>query len=208
MVLVKQAREQAMTNDYAALSHTRLRMGIPCHTPDGLTPLVHANDPAISVMTDFLKVTPLTIEPGMNIDAAHDKMRSAGIRLLLVPDSEDNIVGIITACDIQGERPIRIGQDAGISRHCIPVDMLMTPLDEVMAMDMITVHNARVGHIIHTLRKQECQHILVVETDRTSGAQIIRGVFSIPCISKLMGQDVSDPEYAAHSLAEVLHELG
>ncbi|MGB5472297.1 MAG: CBS domain-containing protein [Gammaproteobacteria bacterium] len=197
-----------MTNDYAALSHTRLHVGIPCHTPDGLTPVAHTNDPAISVMTDFLKVTPLTIEPTMNIDAALGKMKAAGIRLLLVPDSEDNIVGIITACDIQGERPIRIGQNAGIPRHRIHVDMLMTPLDEVMAMDMITVRNARVGHIIHTLRKQERPHILVVETDRTSDLQIIRGVFSIPCISKLLGHDVSDPEFAAHSLAEVLHELG
>jgi CBS domain-containing protein len=197
-----------MTNDYAALSHTRLRSGIPCRTPDGLTPRVHANDPAISVMTDFLKITPLTIEPRMTIDAALGKMRAAGTRLLLVPDRQDNIIGIITACDIQGERPVKMSQDLDISHHDIHVDMLMTPLDEVAAMDMVTVRNARVGHIIHTLRKQECQHMLTVETDRTSSDQRIRGMFCLSNIGKLMGQDVSDPEYAAHSLAEVSHELG
>lgn len=197
-----------MTDDYAALSHTRLRSGIPCHTPHGLTPLVHASDPAISVMTDFMKVTPVTIEPGMNIDAALGKMRSAGVRLLLVPDHEDNIIGVITANDIQGERPVKLSQKLGISHNHIHVDMLMTPLDEVTAMDMVTVRNARVGHIIHTLHKLERQHTLVVETDRTSGAQVIRGLFSTSHISKMMGHDVGRPEYAAHSLAEVSHELG
>ena len=197
-----------MTNDYAALSHTRLRAGIPCHTPDGLSPLVHASDPAIRVMTDFMEVTPVTIEPGLNIDAAMSKMKSAGVRLLLVPDREDNIIGIITATDIQGERPLKLGQDLGLSHHGIRVDMLMTPLDEVTAMDMVTVRNARVGHIIHTLRKLERRHILVVETNQGSGEQIIRGLFAMSNISKLMGQDIGDPEYAAHSLAEVLHELG
>ena len=183
-------------------------MGIPCHTPDGLTPLVHASDPALSVMTDFLKVTPLTIEPGMNIAAALGKMNAAGVRLLLVPDREDNIIGIITACDIQGERPVTMSQDLRISHHDIHVDMLMTPLDEVAAMDMITVRNARVGHIIQLDWPTLLCHRLVVENDRNSGRQIIRGLFSISNIGKLMGQNVSDPEHVAHSLAEVSHELG
>jgi len=197
-----------MSDEYAALSHTHLHSGIPCHTPYGLTPLVHASDPAISVMTDFMKVTPVTIEPGMNIDAALSKMRAAGVRLLLVPDREDDIIGILTASDIQGERPVKLSQDLGIPHDHIHVDMLMTPLDEVTAMDMVTVRNARVGHIIHTLQRLERQHTLVVESDPESGAQIIRGLFSISRISKLMGQDVGNPEYAAHSLAEVSHELG
>ena len=84
----------------------------------------------------------------------------------------------------------------------------MTPLDEVMAMDMVTVRNARVGHIINTLRKFERQYSLVVEIDRPGGGQIIRGLFSITHISRLMGHDVTAPEYAAHSLAEVHQELG
>jgi len=197
-----------MTNDYAVLSHTRLRTGMPCHTPDGLTPLVHAGDPAISVFTDFRQVTPVTIEPGMSIEAAMSKMKAAGVRLLLVPDHEDNIIGLISSTDIQGERPLKLSQDLGIPHHGIQVRMLMTPLDKVIAMDMVTVLDARVGHIISTLRKHERQHILAVETDRVSGEHVIRGLFSISNISKLIGQDVSDPEYAAHSLAEVSHELG
>lgn len=197
-----------MTEQYAALSHTRLRRGIRCHTPHGLAPLVHASDPAIRVMLDFRLVTPLTIEPGMAIDAALDKMKAAGVRLLLVPDRDDNITGIITACDIQGERPVRMSEDLRIPRHHISVEMLMTPLDEVTAMDMITVRNARVGHIVHTLRDRECQHMLVVETDRTDSRQTLRGVFCLAEIGKLLGQDIGTSDHLAHSLAEVSHELG
>lgn len=197
-----------MNNDYAVLSRVTPRVGIPCHTPDGLTPLVHANDPAISAMTDFSEVTPVTIEPGLSIDMALRKMKAAGVRLLLVTDREDNITGIITAYDIQGERPLRMAQDLGIERANIRVQMLMTPLDQVMAMDMLTVRGARVGHIIKTLRANESRYTLAVEIDRVSNTQVIRGLFSIAFISKLMGRDVMDAEFRAHSLAEVQHQLG
>lgn len=197
-----------MSDLYAALSHTHLQAGIPCHTPNGLTPLVHASDPAIRVMTDFRVTTPVTIEPGINIDTAMDKMKSAGVRLLLVPDRDDRIIGIITATDIQGERPVRLSEDLRIPHKHIHVEMLMTPLDEVTAMDMITVRNARVGHIINTLRKLERRHMLVFENDRLNGRQVIRGLFSTAHISRLTGRDINDPEYAAHTLAEVSHELG
>lgn len=197
-----------MTDEYAALSHVRLRSGTPCHTPGGLTPLVHASDPALRVMTDFRDVTPVTIEPHLNLATALRKMKTAGVRLLLVPDREDNIIGIITATDVQGERPLKLSQKSGIPPNDIHVEMLMTPLDEVMAMDMMTVRNARVGHIINTLHKLEHQHLLVVEISRPGDEQIIRGLFSLSHIGRLMGQDVSAPEHAAHSLAEVSHELG
>jgi CBS domain containing-hemolysin-like protein len=197
-----------MTDLYAALSHTRLHAGMRCHTPNGLAPLVHASDPAIRVMTDFRMTTPLTIEPGINIDTAMDKMKSAGVRLLLVPDREDRIIGIITAADIQGERPVKLSGDLRVPHKRIHVEMLMTPLDQVTAMDMITVRNARVGHIINTLRKLERRYMLVFEHDRLDGSRVIRGLFSASHISRLTGRDFSEPEHVAHSLAEVSHELG
>ena len=197
-----------MKDDYAVLSRVIPRTGIPCHTPDGLTPLVHADDPALSVMTDFTEVTPVTIEHGLSIDLALRKMKAAGVRLLLVTDREDNIAGIITAYDIQGERPLRLAQEQGVERAAIRVQLLMTPLDRVMAMDMRTVRGARVGHIINTLRDNESRYTLAVETDSLTDSQVIRGLFSIAYISKLMGHDVMEAEFPAHSLAEVQHTLG
>lgn len=200
--------EGIMNNDFKVLSRVSPRVGIPCRTPDGLTPLVHAGDPAISVMTDFGEVTPVTIEPGLSIDLALRKMKEAGVRLLLVTDRVDNIEGTITSYDIQGDWPLRLVQEQGIAYADIRVHMLMTPLDQVMAMDMLTVLGARVGHIISTLRDNESRYCLVIETDRDNGNQTIRGLFSIANISKLMGYDVMDAEFAAHSVAEVQRQLG
>ena len=50
-------------------------------------------------------------------------------------------------------------------------------------------------------------HMLVVEIDRMTRQHMIRGMFSTSQISKLVGQDITDPEYAAHTLAEVYHAI-
>jgi len=197
-----------MNDQYAILTHVPLHRGMPCRTPGGLVPLVHADDPAVCVMTDFRKVTPVTVEPGLSIDTALSKMKQAGVRLLLVPDLDDNITGIITATDIQGEQAFKLARERGVARAQIRVEMLMTPLDRAVAMDMTTVLDACVGHIINSLLRYERRHTLVVETDQPSGMQVIRGLFSISHISKLTGHDVFRPEFAAHTLAEVQHELG
>jgi CBS domain-containing protein len=197
-----------INKQYAVLASVTLDPGTPCYTPSGWVPLAYIDDPAISVMTDFKEVVPVTIEPHFRVDAALAKMKVAGVRLLLVPDVEDNITGIITAADILGDRPLRRARELEMSHHELHVDMIMTPLDRVLAVDMATVRDARVGHILSMLRKHERQHMLVVEIDRMTRQHMIRGMFSTSQISKLVGQDITDPEYAAHTLAEVYHELG
>jgi CBS domain-containing protein len=197
-----------MIKEYAALSHIRLHAGTPCHTPAGWAPLAHLDDPAMNVMTDFKKISPVTIEPYSSIQTALRKMKVAGVRLLLVPDEADHIAGIITAGDIQGERPIKVIQETRAAFRDIRVDRIMTPLDRVEGMDMVTVRDARVGHIIVTMRKLEQHHLLVVEVDRENRQHRLRGLFSTSEISRLTGYDITEPEYAAHSLAEVRHELG
>ncbi|MDH3899624.1 MAG: CBS domain-containing protein [Gammaproteobacteria bacterium] len=197
-----------MIEGYAVLNHIPLKPGTPCLTPGGLRPLVHIDDPATRVMTDFRQVTPVTIEPRSKISTALDKMKEAGVRLLFVPDRDDHIIGIIIATDIQGERPIRLAEESGILHGDISVAMIMTPLEEIGAVDMRSVSAACVGHIVNTLRSLERQHTLVVEVDQETEQHTIRGLFSTTHISKLLGQDITDPEYAVHSFAEVHRELG
>ena len=86
-----------INKQYAVLASVTLDPGTPCYKPSGRVPLAYIDDPAISVMTDFKEVVPVTIEPHFRIDAALAKMKVAGVRLLLVPDVEDSITGIITA---------------------------------------------------------------------------------------------------------------
>ena len=193
---------------YAVLAPVSLHTGTPCFMPSGWVPMAYIDDSAISVMTDFKELVPITIESHTRIEAALRKMKVAGVRLLLVPDVEDNIIGIITATDILWDLPLKMAQELEISHHDLHIDVIMTPLDRVLAVDMVTVRDVRVGHITSTLRKHERQHMLVVEIDRMTRQHRIRGLYSASQISKLVSHDITDPEYAAHTLADVYHELG
>ena len=195
-----------MAKKHAPLFHITLRGSVPCHTPAGREPLVQEDDPASTVMTDFRQVVPVTIEPYYTIDRARKKMKVAGVRLLLVPEEDDKIIGLITATDILGERPVKLIEETRISRENIRVDMIMTPVEQIEALRMMTVRHASVGQIVDTMQALRRQHLLVVESGQGSERLKIRGLFSASQISRLLGRDITDPEYAAESLAEINRE--
>jgi CBS domain containing-hemolysin-like protein len=171
--------------------------------PEPLTP----DSAALEVMTDFLRVPPVTVDPGVPIDDALERMKTAGVRLLLVVDEEYLVIGQITAKDIQGERPLELVRELGVPRSSIRVRDIMRPQSEIVALNMVSVRDAQIGHIVQTLLELERQHILVVEDER-HGPHRIRGMFSTSQISKQLGYDVTRPEVPAHSLAEMVRERG
>ena len=158
-------------------------------------------------MTDFTHVRPLTTNPEMLVDHALEKMKTRSVRLLLVHGKDDSVIGLITATDILGEKPIQLVRETGTHRSELTVAMLMTPLNAIEVLSMTAVRNARVGHIVATLRELERQHMLVVEEDPDRGEQVIRGLFSSSQIGKQLGMDVHEIMTAAHSLAEIQREL-
>lgn len=180
----------------------RMRSGIPCRSPDRKAGAARDSDPAHKVMTDFAMVTPITVEPILSIDLALTKMKDSGVRLLLVTDVHDNIAGIITSYDIQGEKPIKFSRQSGVHHTRIRVENIMTPLEEMPAFDFGFVQQSLVRHVISTMRQLNRQHALVVE----AGGQSIRGMFSTTQISKMVGTKVFDPMHASQSLAAMQHD--
>lgn len=169
--------------------------------------LIHLDNPAIDVMTDFQIVRPVTTQPDVKISRALEGMKRAGVRLLLVTDENGEIVGLIAANDIQGEKPIQYARANRVENADVTVQMIMTPLSGIQVLSMLSVQDSQVGHIIETLKELELQYLLVVEVDRGSGKQRVRGLFSASQISKHLGRDVYDSEHAAHSLAEMVHNV-
>ncbi|MDN5851003.1 MAG: CBS domain-containing protein [Nitrococcus sp.] len=197
-----------MRHEFAALSHIRLQPGRTFEHPAEPPEFVHWNSPAVEVMTDFRIVHPITIRPDVSIEMALEKMKQAGVRLLLVINEQQEIIGVITARDIQGERPVKLVQESRIPHSAIRVDTIMTPQSEIIGLNMISVRNAVVGHIVETLRQLECQHILVLEIDDVSKAQTVRGLYSSSQIRRQLGEKVLADIVPAHSLAEMQHEIG
>lgn len=194
-----------MTSQYPPLSHIPLRAGATFERPREMPRLVHRDDPALDVMTDFHDVVPVTIGPDSSIDFALEKMKSAGVRLLLVIDGQRQVLGVISAADIQGDRPIKYSQEHRVSRSRITVGMVMTPQSALEVLNYISARGAQVGHIESTLHQLARQHVLVVEVD--DDGHRVRGLYSMSEIARRLGEDAKTDVDSAHSLAEIVQEL-
>ncbi len=155
---------------------------------------VTPTNPAMDVMTDLSRVTVTTTPPGELIDNALRTMISEGVRLLLVENPEGDVIGLITATDIQGEKPMKLTQETGIRHTDILVRDIMTPIDNIEVMDMHVVRHSHVGDIVRTLAQAGRLHTLVVE--QSGEDEIIRGIFSASQIGQQMGVSINLSEKA------------
>ncbi len=170
--------------------------------------LVQLDSPAITVMTDFSSVTPVTTTPQTPIDTALAKMKTAGVRLLFVVNDIDEIIGLITTTDIMGERPIKVTQQTRLPRATITVASIMTPQSDIQVLDAARVNTSAVGDIVATLRTLGRQHALVAQIDRATGTHRVIGMFSTSHIGKLLCDNVVQHPSPAHSLAEIVEKIG
>lgn len=155
------------------------------------------NAPATYVMTDFGVIRPFAIEPTASIDAINSKMIACGVRMLFVADSSGTLVGLVTATDLFGEKPVQYMHEHGGKREDILAQDLMTPHDKLQAVTLLDVENASIGDIIETMKGFQRQHLLVVEKCSDSEAgECICGMFSTTQISRQTGIEIELSERA------------
>lgn len=175
----------------------------PSHAlPDRVGP----DDPATAVMTDLTKVAAITAPPSMSIDDAEKRMGRAGVRMLLVVDSLDDVLGLVTLTDIKGDRPLRFQQENGLRHEEVLVHDIMTPRDQLEAIPVAEVERALVRDILQTLKRAGRQHALVLNAPKRERA-VICGIFSLRQISKQLGVEVESTTFAA-TFAELEALLG
>jgi Mg/Co/Ni transporter MgtE len=116
-------------------------------------------------------------------------MIASGVRLLLVTDQANSVLGVLTANDLMGNRPVKYLQEVGGKRSDIEVRDIMTSSDKLEVMYMVDVENARVGDIIETMKKVGRQHAMVVDLDDDKN-QVIRGLFSTTQIGRQLGINI------------------
>ncbi len=136
------------------------------------------SDPAIYAITDFKRDYPMTVEAERQIDDALTDMIRLGVRALLVA-KDQRLVGLVTSYDIQGERPMQFLQSSNYSRHQdIRVMDVMTPWDELVALDWESVESARAGELLAVFERRNLTHLLVIEIDRTASHSVVRALAS------------------------------
>lgn len=168
----------------------------------GLPETVTADSPALDVMTDLKRVKAVTVAPDIPINVALQKMIHAEVRLLLVTDSRDTVLGIISAGDIMGEKPVSFIAKTRIPHQEVLVEHIMTPAEDLQSLRMEKVVDARVGDLVLTLKEASRQHVLVVEEHPSSEGEIVRGIFSTTQIGRQLGVDI-EPTGKAQSFAEL-----
>lgn len=167
---------------------------------------VAVDSPAICVMTDLRQVSVATIEADASLSDATSTMMARNVRLLLVVAGDRSVVGLITARDTQGERPIQWLHDRGGKYADLRVGDLMIPSEQIDILDFRDVLFAEVGHIVATLKAWGRQHALVAERDPNTQATYIRGIFSATQIGRQLGVPVQ-PFDVANTFAEIERAL-
>ena len=185
-----------MLRDYAPLRFTLLKPGSGYAQPSQSVPdRVSLMDSAHLVMTDLRSVTAVIILSGDTVDEAHRRMLQRGVRLLLVVDQNRHVVGLVTATDILGEKPMQVIGPRGLRREELLVRDIMTPQSEIEVIDLADLRTAKVGHVVSTLKQAGRQHALVVEQSAPS-QQIVRGLFSATQIARQLGVAIATSEIA------------
>ena len=196
-----------MSRNYSVIPTSPLQKGATFNKPRQMLPeQVSLDDTAANVMTDFTIVTAYTIFPLETIEAARATMIHRGVRMLLVVDDQNHILGLITSSDLTSEKPMQVVQTQGIRHSDVMVKDVMTPREKLEVLCMHELEKARVGDIITTLKTHGRQHALVVERAQDR-SQIIRGMFSITQISRQLGAQVETAGVAG-TFAELGVELG
>lgn len=192
-----------MGSEFKYLNSMELETGAGFHQPASFSPQpVSMDSPAVEVMTDLRLVAAATIDVDTPLDSANQSMIARGVRSLLVTDQRGNVIGVVTARDILGERPMQVVSKQGLKHGEIKVGDVMTPREAVEVLSLSDVLRAKVGAIVETLKRSGRQHALVVDRDITANRQMVRGIFSASQIARQLGIPMHNTE-VARTFAEI-----
>ena len=164
------------------------------------------DDPAIEVMTDFTMVTAISVNPCATLENAKDRMISSKIQLLFVTNQFHEVVGLITANDLSGEKAMQHVGETGGKMADVMVRDIMTPKSRLEAITMQDLRKSSVGDLVETFKRMGRQHALAIEpAEEDDTKPIIRGILSVTQINKQLGRPVSE-SLIASSIADLAAE--
>ncbi|GAB4396973.1 MAG: hypothetical protein OHK0048_03650 [Rhodoferax sp.] len=164
-------------------------------------PSVQADSPALTVMTDLSRVPVATIRGDASLDDANRSMITRGVRLLMVVDDTEAVVGLVSAADILGERPVQAATRRQVRRAELQVCDVMTPLERMEALRLSDVRPAQVGHVVATLKADGRAHAIVID-DTAPAPHPLVGIFSAAQIARQLGVQIQTHEMA-RTFAEI-----
>ncbi|MEM9243815.1 MAG: hypothetical protein AAGA27_07180 [Pseudomonadota bacterium] len=161
-----------MAKQYVHLEQTTLKNDAIMAHPLALPKVIHLDDPATDVMIDFSRHKCMHVQVSDKFDYIYHSINISHTAHLLVLD-DNRMLGIISAKDLHGAKPIQITQNRGIQREEITAPMLATSCDDMIVFDYHELEHARVGNIVESFNYYKKHFALVVEKASDMPQQLI-----------------------------------
>jgi CBS domain-containing protein len=115
-------------------------------------------------------------------------MKHAGVRSAFVVEDESRaVVGLITAYDIMGDKPMRYVKDHETRRNEVRARDIMTPVTELKCVEVRDVERSTIARVAQVFDETGLTHIPVLEQDK-HGAERLRGLLSAVRVRKLLAR--------------------
>ncbi|HEX5687265.1 MAG TPA: hypothetical protein VFY73_24885 [Ideonella sp.] len=167
---------------------------LPLTTVSGLPQLPQASqtatltDPAISQMTDLRLAACVKVDHRDGIAPTLHVMQRAGVRMAFVTGIAGELIGLVTADDLQGERPMLRAMADHIGVEELTLDQVMTPRAEWQVVDAWQIEHCRLGNVAATMREHGLRYLLVAERSTTSTE--VCGLFSARRLELVLGVEL------------------
>jgi CBS domain-containing protein len=146
---------------------------------------VELGDPARSVMTDFTEHGIVSVRAELTIDEALEHMRHAGVRAAFVLDADrSRVLGLITAYDIMGAKPLRFTQETRTPRDQVVVGDIMEPTGAWKVLRLADLDRANVAAVLDVFKQSGRTHLPVIEPAEGGGSRV-RGILSSAKVLRL-----------------------
>ncbi len=133
-------------------------------------------DDALSLFTDLRHSSIVMASHQDGLDQTLHVMKRAGVRMVFVTGVHGELMGLVTADDLQGERPVLRALADHVRHEELALEHVMTPVSVWQVVSLPQLAGARVGNIVATLREHGLRYLLVTETQ--DGQTSLRGLFS------------------------------
>lgn len=157
-------------------------------------------DPAWSVFTDLRYSACVTVDHLDRLGTTAELLHKCGVHMGLVTDARGDIVGMVSAEALRGERPLQRASAARIHHDELTLEDLMAPLSDWAVVDVEELTHARVGDIAQTLHATGQRYLFV--TEHIDGECVLRGLFSARRIESALQAHLPEDGHA-HTFAEL-----
>ena len=135
---------------------------------------------AMAVFTDFKQHMPHVINEDALAVHIEKLMKQSHVRMMLVVDSQERFVGIVTSEDVSEQRIVQRVAEYKVHRDSLVVSDFMQPKTSLLSFDYEELVKSTVGDVIETLKDYGKHHCLVLERD----VHEVRGVISVSDIAR------------------------